>query len=53
MPKDWNVAEYKDIESVNYWTKSYELYGNNTEALKKAREVLDTKARDHTRTPMP
>ena len=52
MPKDWDIAEYKDIESINYWKKSLELHGNNTEALKKARGVLDTKARDHARTPM-
>lgn len=52
MPKDWDVVEYKDIESINFWKKSLELHGNDTEALKKAREVLDTKARDHARTPM-
>ena len=52
MPKDWDVAEYKDIESINYWNKSLELHGNDKDALKKAREVLDTKARDHARTPM-
>ena len=52
MPKNWGVAEYKDIESINYWKKSLELHEFNKNALKKAREVLDTKARDHTRTPM-
>ena len=52
MPKDWDVAEYKDIESINYWKKSLELHGYDKDALKKAREVLDTKARDHARTPM-
>ncbi len=25
MPKDWDVAEYKDIESINYWKKSLKL----------------------------
>ena len=52
MPKDWDVAEYKDIESINYWKKSLAVHGNDQEALKKAREVLHTKARDHARTPM-
>ena len=52
MPKNWDVAEYKDIESVNYWKKSLELHGFDKNALKKTREVLDTKARNHTRTPM-
>ena len=52
MPKDWDVAEYKDIESINYWKKSLDLYGHDEDALKKAREVLEIKARDHARTPM-
>ena len=52
MPKDWDVAEYKDIEFISYWKKSLELPGNDKDARKKAREVLDTKARDHARTPM-
>ena len=45
MLKDWDVAEYQDIEFINYWKKSLELYGNDKDALKKTREVLDTKAR--------
>ena len=52
MPKDWDVAEYKDIEATNFWKKSLNLHGNDQEALKNARKVLDTKARDHSRTPM-
>ena len=52
MPKDWDVTEYKDIESINYWKKTLELYRHDKDALKKAREVLHTKARDHARTPM-
>ena len=52
MPRDWDVKEYKDIESINFWKKSLELHGNDEESLKKAREVLDKKARDHARTPM-
>ena len=52
MPRSWDVKEYKDIESINFWKKSLELHGNNEEDLRKAREVLDRKARDHARTPM-
>lgn len=52
MPKEWDIAEYQDIESINYWKKCLELHGNDTEALKKVRKVLDTKARGHARDPM-
>ena len=55
MPKGWGVEEYKDIESVNFWKKSLELYGgddDDEEGLREARKVLDLKARDHARTPM-
>ena len=52
MPKDWDVAEYKDIESINFWKKSLSLHKGDPKGLERAREVLDKKARDHARTPM-
>ena len=52
MPKDWDVKEYKDIESINFWKKSLKMHGNDKEALARDREMLDRKARDHARTPM-
>ena len=52
MPKSWDVSEYKDIESVNFWKKTLALHQGDAEALRKAREILDAKARDHARTPM-
>ena len=52
FPKSWDVEEYKDIEAINFWKKSKELYGNDPERLAEERKVLERKARDHARTPM-
>ena len=53
VPKAWDIEEeYKDIESINFWKKSKELYGNDPQRLALERKVLEKKARDHARTPM-
>ncbi len=53
VPKSWDIMkEYKDIESINFWKKSKELYGNDPQRLAEERKVLEKKARDHARTPM-
>ena len=46
------MKEYKDIESINFWKKTRELYGNEPKRLAEERKVLESKARDHARTPM-
>lgn len=46
------MKEYKDIESINFWKKSKELYGNDPRRLAEERKVLEKKARDHARSPM-
>ncbi|RYO86603.1 hypothetical protein DL764_008993 [Monosporascus ibericus] len=51
-PPTWPIEEFKDIETINYWKKSRELYANDKEQLDHARAVVDMKARDHARTPM-
>ncbi|KAL8676504.1 MAG: hypothetical protein Q9186_006981 [Xanthomendoza sp. 1 TL-2023] len=53
FPKSWDpLKDYKDIEAINFWKKSLDLYGNNPEELARQRKVLERKARDHARTPM-
>jgi oligo-1,6-glucosidase len=53
VPKSWDIMEeYKDIESINFWKKSKDLYGNDPKRLAEERKVLEEKARDHARTPM-
>lgn len=47
------MTEYKDIESINFWKKSRELYGNDPRRLAEERKVLEKKARDHARSPFP
>ena len=53
MPKSWDIMkEYKDIESINFWKKTKDLYGNDPKKIAEARKILEKKARDHARTPM-
>ena len=53
VPKSWDIMkEYKDIESINFWKKSKDLYSNDPKRLAQERKVLEKKARDHARTPM-
>ncbi|ETN42374.1 uncharacterized protein HMPREF1541_01528 [Cyphellophora europaea CBS 101466] len=51
-PLDWDTAEYKDIETVNYWKKCEAIYAHNPEKLAEGRKIIQMKARDHARTPM-
>lgn len=52
IPEAWNVSEYKDIEAVNFWKKTLDLYGDDPKRLAQAKKILVKKARDHARTPM-
>lgn len=46
------MKEYKDIESINFWKKSKDFYGNDPKKSAEERRILERKARDHARTPM-
>ncbi|OAP60793.1 hypothetical protein AYL99_05795 [Fonsecaea erecta] len=53
-PRDWDIdAEYKDIETVNYWKKCRQIYQDDPAQLEQARRIIHLKARDHARTPFP
>ncbi|KAL8841696.1 MAG: hypothetical protein Q9205_005991 [Flavoplaca limonia] len=53
FPKSWDpLKDYKDIESINFWKKSLDLYADDPQELARQRKVLEKKARDHARTPM-
>ncbi|KAI0403724.1 glycoside hydrolase family 13 protein [Xylaria palmicola] len=52
IPKDWDISEYKDIETQNYWNKVNTIWAGNPELLQHGRAVIEAKARDHARTPM-
>jgi oligo-1,6-glucosidase len=49
---EWPPEEYKDIETQNYWKKMQQLYPNNPAKLQEARQTMQRKARDHSRTPV-
>ncbi|KAI1304464.1 glycoside hydrolase family 13 protein [Xylaria venustula] len=52
LPKTWDIEEYKDIETINYWEKVKKIYAYDAERLQHGRAVIDMKARDHARSPM-
>ncbi|EHY55699.1 hypothetical protein HRR83_007914 [Exophiala dermatitidis] len=51
-PLEWDVGEYKDIETQNYWKKVQQLHGDDSKQLDHAKRIIQMKARDHARTPM-
>ncbi|KAH8704472.1 alpha-glucosidase-like protein maltase [Phaeosphaeriaceae sp. PMI808] len=52
-PKEWNMDEYKDVESRNYWAEATRLSENGTDPTRKERikRGLQLMARDHARLP--
>lgn len=52
VPASWDPAEYKDIESINFFKKYAEMYPNDAEKQAFARKIMQRKARDHARTPV-
>ena len=53
LPTHVDAVEYNDIESVNFWKKSQALHQGNDKKLAEAKQILQRKARDHARTPVP
>jgi glycosidase len=52
-PTEWDIsAEYKDIETINYWKKCQQIYQDNPKQLEHGKKIIQMKARDHARTPM-
>jgi alpha-glucosidase/glucan 1,6-alpha-glucosidase len=51
-PVEWDISEYKDLDSINYYEFVKKLTGNNPVALAKAKAALAHLARDHARLPM-
>jgi oligo-1,6-glucosidase len=52
-PKDWDMSEYKDVESKNYWAEAIRLAEDGTDPTRKERikHGLQLMARDHARLP--
>ncbi|KAJ5202103.1 Alpha-glucosidase [Penicillium cinerascens] len=51
-PTEWDISEYKDLDSINYYEFVKKKTGNNPVALAKAKAALAHLARDHARLPM-
>ncbi|KAJ5580288.1 maltase [Penicillium hispanicum] len=51
-PTEWDIREYKDVESINYYAFVKERSGNDPVALEAAKRALQHLARDHSRLPM-
>lgn len=52
IPADWDISEYKDIESSNYYRMIEERSGNNPAKLAEAKRAIQHFSRDHARSPM-
>jgi alpha-glucosidase len=52
-PEHWDMSEYKDVESKNYWAEAIRLSGDGTDPRRKQRigRGLQLMARDHARLP--
>jgi oligo-1,6-glucosidase len=52
-PKHWDMDEYKDVESRNYWAEAIRLSEDGTDPTRKERikRGLQLMARDHARLP--
>lgn len=52
-PKEWDMSEYKDVESQNYWAEAVRLAENGIDPTRKERIArgLQLMARDHARLP--
>jgi alpha-glucosidase/glucan 1,6-alpha-glucosidase len=52
FPLEWDIEEYKDVNSINYYKFIQDSTQNDPTAVKKAKEALAHLARDHSRIPM-
>ncbi|KAF5020535.1 hypothetical protein F66182_7434 [Fusarium sp. NRRL 66182] len=52
MPNDWEMAEYRDLETLNHWEELKRLAGSDEALLEIARREYRLKSRDHARTPV-
>ncbi|CAG7559825.1 unnamed protein product [Fusarium equiseti] len=52
MPKDWEMTEHRDLETLNHWEELKQLTGSDAAVLEIARKEYQLKARDNARTPV-
>lgn len=52
FPDSWDMSEYKDVDSSNYYKMVHDRSGGDAKALAAAKASLQHLARDHARVPM-
>ncbi|CAM9019873.1 unnamed protein product [Wickerhamomyces anomalus] len=52
VPRSWDISEYKDINTINYWNQFQKNHPNDKEAAEKLLDVIALQARDHARSPV-
>jgi glycosidase len=52
IPSDWEMEEFKDLETLNHWHELCETQPDNEDAKALAKLQYHTKSRDNARTPM-
>lgn len=52
LPFDWPIEEYKDVDTINYYTMVAERSQNDPVKLAEAHAAIQHLARDHARSPM-
>lgn len=52
MPQEWNIKEYKDIETQNMWHAASAELQDDQEKMRDFMRQMQLKARDHARTPV-
>ncbi|KAJ4344806.1 uncharacterized protein N0V89_012550 [Didymosphaeria variabile] len=52
FPLSWDMSEYKDVDSSNYYKMVAQRSGNDPQKLAEAKASLQHLARDHARVPM-
>ncbi|KAF2003443.1 glycoside hydrolase family 13 protein [Amniculicola lignicola CBS 123094] len=52
FPLDWDMTEYKDVDSSNYYKMVDERSGHDEKELASAKAALQHLSRDHARVPM-
>lgn len=52
FPKSWDMSEYKDVDSSNYYKMVAQRSKNDPAALEAAKKSLQHLSRDHARVPM-
>ncbi|CAI5760529.1 unnamed protein product [Candida verbasci] len=55
LPRSWDISEYKDIVTINYYNEFKEKYGKDADFKEKEEKLIDVIkfcSRDHARSPV-